>query len=172
MKWLVKKKKKKQTRRRLECKWSRIFSVGLAIVTESPELMFARHAINDSVGWCGEQCCSGSTSFWSRISINGAHPLKPSPHLAFLSRAWWKRMKKMFLDNLAGLSTVPYICQRACFDIKGGSSQLPRAHSDGRWRNEWAEIWSKSVILAFSCPSEVGSCRCGVQLVFKKINSK
>lgn len=30
-------------------------------------------------------------------------------------------MKKMFLDNLAGLSTVPYICQRACFDIKGAA---------------------------------------------------
>lgn len=30
-------------------------------------------------------------------------------------------MKKMFLDNLAGLSTALYICQRACFYIKGAA---------------------------------------------------
>lgn len=42
-------------RKEEEREWSRInvgssFSVGLVIVTESPELMFAWHAINDSVG--------------------------------------------------------------------------------------------------------------------------
>lgn len=75
--------------------------------------------------------CSGRTFFWSRISINrpshlsmSADPLKRASHLACLFWVWWKCMKKMFLDNLAALSTVPYICQRACFYIKGAAVSL------------------------------------------------
>lgn len=113
--------------------------------------------------------CSGQTAFWSCVSINrtshlsvGAQPLKRASHLACLFWAWWKCMKKMFLDNFAALSTVPNICQRACFYIKGAAVSL-RELSDSRWRNQWAQMGSKSVISALSCPSEVASLKPGAK---------
>lgn len=113
--------------------------------------------------------CSGQTAFWSRVSINrafhlsvGAQPLKRASHLACLFWAWWKCMKKMFLDNFAALSTVPNICQRACFYIKGAAVSL-RELSDSRWRNQWAQMGSKSIISALSCPSEVASLKPGAK---------
>lgn len=113
--------------------------------------------------------CSGQTAFWSRVSINrashlsvGAQPLKRASHLACLFWAWWKCMKKMFLDNFAALSTVPNICQRACFYIKGAAVSL-RELSDSRWRNQWAQMGSKSVISALSCPSEVALLKPGAK---------
>lgn len=43
-----------------------------------------------------------------------------------------EKKKNFFLDNLAVFPIYPYICQRACFDIKGPAVSLEGVYGDGR----------------------------------------
>lgn len=97
--------------------------------------------------------------FLKQISINWTSHQSISkdlwthhPHLAFLFWGGWKYMKKknFFLDNLAVFPIYPYICQRACFDIKGPAVSLEGVYGDGRWLwIEWLPRPDQRLTLTF-----------------------